>query len=45
MTMETTFDITPHRDLYPWSGKFFDVGGGVRMHYLDEGPKDGEFRP
>lgn len=24
--------------LYPWTGKFFDVGNGVRMHYLDEGP-------
>lgn len=25
------------RDLYPWSGSFFDVGDGVRMHHLDEG--------
>jgi pimeloyl-ACP methyl ester carboxylesterase len=32
-----TFDITPYRSLYPWQGRFFDVGNGVRMHYLDEG--------
>jgi haloalkane dehalogenase len=30
------------KDLYPWTGNYFDVGGGVRMHYLDEGPKDAE---
>ena len=30
------------RDLYPWTGKHLDVGGGVKMHYLDEGPRDGE---
>jgi haloalkane dehalogenase len=24
-------------DLYPFTGHFFDTGGGVRMHYLDEG--------
>lgn len=23
--------------LYPFTGKYFDRGGGVRMHYLDEG--------
>jgi haloalkane dehalogenase len=32
-----TFDITPFRSLYPWQARFFDVGQGVRMHYLDEG--------
>jgi pimeloyl-ACP methyl ester carboxylesterase len=32
-----TFDITPFRALYPWEGRQVDVGGGVRMHYLDEG--------
>lgn len=32
-----TFDITPFRDLYPWSGNHLDRGDGVRMHYLDEG--------
>src|SRR6185436_8395698 len=37
-----TFDVTPFRDLYPWTGAMLDVGGGVRMHYLDEGPRDGE---
>lgn len=26
--------------LYPFSGKYFDRGGGVRMHYLDEGVGD-----
>ena len=25
------------RDLYPFTGHFFDAGGGARMHYLDEG--------
>jgi haloalkane dehalogenase len=25
------------RALYPFAGHFFDVGGGVRLHYLDEG--------
>ena len=38
MTQGESFDITPFRELYPWQGKFLDVGGGVRMHYLDEGP-------
>lgn len=32
-----TFDIAPYRSLYPWQGHHLDVGGGVRMHYLDEG--------
>lgn len=32
-----TFDVTPFRSLYPWEGHYLDVGGGVRMHYLDEG--------
>ncbi len=32
-----TFDVTPLRSLYPWTGHYLDVGGGVRMHYLDEG--------
>lgn len=32
-----TFDVTPFRAEYPWQGKYLDVGGGVRMHYLDEG--------
>lgn len=34
---DMTFDLSPYRSLYPWQGRFFDVGGGVRMHYLDEG--------
>lgn len=25
------------RELYPFDGHYFDRGGGVRMHYLDEG--------
>src|SRR6184192_124065 len=25
------------RDLYPFAGHFFDTGGGIRLHYLDEG--------
>jgi pimeloyl-ACP methyl ester carboxylesterase len=28
---------TPDPALYPFAGHFFDTGGGVRMHYLDEG--------
>jgi len=31
-----TFDITPHRDEYPWQGRRFAVAGGS-MHYLDVG--------
>ena len=31
-----TFDISPHRSEYPWSGGRFTVPGGS-MHYLDEG--------
>lgn len=31
----STFD----RSLYPFAPHHFDVGGGVRMHYVDEGPK------
>ena len=27
-------------DLYPFVGKHFDRGGGIRMHYLDEGRGD-----
>lgn len=34
---DMTFDIAPYRELYPWQGRFFDTGNGVRMHYLDEG--------
>lgn len=32
-----TFDPTQFRELYPWQGRMLDVGGGVRMHYLDTG--------
>lgn len=31
----------PH-ELYPFRGHVHDLGDGVRMHYLDEGPRDGE---
>jgi haloalkane dehalogenase len=27
--------------LYPFAPKFFDRGDGIRMHYVDEGPRDG----
>lgn len=30
-------DLHAVRDLYPWEGRYLDVGGGIRMHYLDEG--------
>lgn len=39
---EPLFDIAPYRELYPWQGHYFDVGDGIRMHYLDEGYGDGE---
>jgi haloalkane dehalogenase len=35
-----TFDIAPFRSVYPWEGRLTDVGGGIRMHYLDEGEGD-----
>lgn len=28
------------RRVYPFEGRRFDRGGGIRMHYLDEGPED-----
>lgn len=40
MVTGTTFDIAPYRSLYPWEGDQLDVGGGVRLHYLDEGQGD-----
>ena len=30
------------RQEYPFESRFFDVGDGVRMHYLDEGPDSDE---
>ncbi len=30
------------RSEYPFESRFFDVGDGVRMHYLDEGPDTDE---
>lgn len=35
-----TFDIAPYRSLYPWPPHFFEVGRGVKLHYLDEGRGD-----
>jgi haloalkane dehalogenase len=29
------------RELYPFTSRFFDRGDGIRMHYVDEGPRDG----
>lgn len=29
-------------ELYPFTGLRLDRGDGIRLHYLDEGPKDGE---
>jgi haloalkane dehalogenase len=31
------FDVAQVKELYPWQGHRLDVGGGVRMHYLDTG--------
>lgn len=27
---------------YPFQGQYFEVRPGIRLHYLDEGPRDGE---
>ena len=35
--MVTTSAAPPPRDLYPFEGRRFDRGGGIRMHFLDEG--------
>lgn len=29
-------------ELYPFTGRRFDRGDGIRLHYLDEGPEEGE---
>ena len=35
-------DVTPFKDLYPFESHWLDLGGGgVRYHYLDEGPGGG----
>ena len=31
--------VTPPKALYPFSSQWLDLGG-MRMHYLDEGPRD-----
>jgi len=31
--------------LYPFTSRWFDRGGGLRMHYVDEGPRDGQGKP
>ena len=31
------YDLEPIRHLYPFESHFFDLGGGCRMHYVDEG--------
>ena len=30
------------RTLYPFESRYFDRGEGIRMHYFDEGPRDGD---
>jgi haloalkane dehalogenase len=36
------FALSPEvRAQYPWTGSYLDVPGG-RLHYLDEGPRDGK---
>ena len=37
VTTESSFDLSPFRDEYPWDGAYFERPKGVRMHYLDEG--------
>ena len=39
VTRSGTFDPTPFRDEYPWTGDWFEVDGGA-MHYLDVGEGD-----
>ena len=35
------FDAT----LYPFTSRWFDRGNGLRMHYVDEGPREGADKP
>jgi haloalkane dehalogenase len=35
--MATRIDFTPSATLYPFSSRWFALGGGSRMHYVDEG--------
>lgn len=37
-TPEARFENLPD---YPFAPRYVDVGDGVRVHYVDEGPKDG----
>ncbi len=37
-----SFDLSPYRNEYPWDGHKLDVGRGVLLHYLDEGPRTGD---
>ncbi len=34
--------VAPFAGEYPFEGHAFDLGNGLRYHYLDEGPRDGE---
>ena len=33
------------RDLYPFASNYFETAPGVRMHYVDEGPRDASTGP
>jgi haloalkane dehalogenase len=37
-TPDSRFDALPD---FPFAPRYVDVGDGLRMHYVDEGPKDG----
>lgn len=42
MDKDKTGAVAALDERYPFEGIRFDRGGGIRMHYLDEGPRDGE---
>jgi pimeloyl-ACP methyl ester carboxylesterase len=37
--VSVAFEPAAHRDLYPFESRWLDLAG-IRLHYLDEGPKD-----
>ena len=41
ITMRARNCVAPFRGLYPFAPHFYDTGGAW-MHYVDEGPRDGE---
>ncbi len=38
-TPDSRFENLPD---YPFAPNYVEIEGGMKMHYVDEGPKDGE---